>query len=168
MKIIYPDRKYDRIIDITATDFKEFGIRAFAVDMDNTAVHDHTSEPLDGVADWIKVMQDEGFKILLMSNGKKDRAQEVAGKLGIDYVAMACKPLAVGYIKAAVKFRQSPKRIAMIGDQLFTDTLGANLCGWFSVYVCPAEKEKRSKKSFKTRRRLEKKIFDLHEGREKE
>lgn len=50
---------------------------------------------------------------------------------------------------------------AMIGDQIFTDMMGANMCGLHTILLEPIQLE--DGKSFKVRRRLEKKFIAKYE-----
>ena len=67
---------------------------------------------------------------------------------------MFTKPFPFGYFRAALKLRTSPKKAVMLGDQLFTDILGANLAGCKSIWVEPYEEDKRDK-YFLIKRKLE-------------
>ena len=64
------------------------------------------------------------------------------------------KPLPVGYKKAAAKLGVPKNEICTIGDQLFTDILGAKLFGIKSILVPPIEPEKTA--FFKIKRAAEK------------
>ena len=64
------------------------------------------------------------------------------------------KPLPVGYRKAAAKLGVPKNEICTIGDQLFTDILGAKLFGIKSILVPPIEPEKTA--FFKIKRAAEK------------
>lgn len=160
MSFFYPDYKFDSMMQITPDDLRNMGVEGVAVDLDNTTAHDHTDKPIEGAIEWIEEMRNAGFKVMILSNGKKYRAESFAKLLGnIEFVGVALKPLIVAYIKGQKTLKLRPRKIAMIGDQLFTDILGANLAGWKSIYVTPYAKEERDVKSFEFRRNLEKKIF---------
>lgn len=47
------------------------------------------------------------------------------------------KPLKKGFKKAINKLQEKPENIAAIGDQIFTDVLGANRSKMFSILVKP-------------------------------
>ncbi len=161
MLLLYPQYRFDSIKQITADDLREMGVLGIAVDLDNTTAIDHTDIPIEGAVEWVEQMEQAGFKVLLLTNAEKERAQRFAKKLGgIDFVGAAGKPLSIAYIRAKRMMGLKSNQIAMIGDQLFTDILGANLAGMVSVYVKPFAMEERSARSFNFRRNLEKKIFD--------
>jgi len=61
---------------------------------------------------------------------------QIADRLGLD-VEFHGKPFKGAFDLAAQSLRSiDPKRIALCGDSLHTDILGANAMGWHSVLVC--------------------------------
>ena len=160
MSLFYPDYRFNSLMEITPEDLKQMGVLGVAIDLDNTTAHDHTDTPLDGAIEWVEETRKAGFKVMILSNGKELRAKNFAELLGdIEYQGMSLKPLRSAYIKAQKRLNLNPKNIVMIGDQIFTDILGANLSGWKSAYVKPFAMEQRNVRSYKIRRGLEKKIF---------
>ena len=163
MSLLRADLKFDSITDITLEHLTALGVTALCIDADNTSGYDARPEPLPGVPEWVKSMQDAGVQVLLLSNAGAKRAGIFADKLGIPVVGLAAKPLVHGYFMACLKLRKTPGQVAMVGDQLFTDILGANLAHMKSIYVFPFAKEERSRVSFGIRRGLEKVVFSLQE-----
>ena len=64
-----------------------------------------------------------------------------AKKLGLAFEADAKKPLPGGYRRAALAMGLAPRQTAVVGDQIFTDILGANLAGMASILVEPFQME---------------------------
>ena len=63
---------------------------------------------------------------------------EYFGSNGIEFfVAMGLtrKPFSPQFKEAIEHFQLEPKQIAMVGDNLFTDILGANNAGLFSIKI---------------------------------
>ena len=116
---------------------------AVLIDADNTSSYDLTTDPLPGTEDWVRSMKEAGLKVLLLSNAKTERAKVLADRYAIPVVGMAAKPFPFGYFRAVLTLRTSPKKMLMLGDQLFTDILGANLAGCKSIWVEPYEEDKR-------------------------
>lgn len=158
-KLFYAEIKKQAIGEISPEELIGMGIKVVALDADNTSSFDRTTKPLPGTEDWIKSLKGAGLKVVLLSNAKTERAKVLADIYDIPVIGMSCKPLPFGYMRAVLKFRTKPQHICMIGDQLFTDILGANICGFKSIYVFPYEKEKRNSKSFAVKRFAEKLIF---------
>lgn len=67
--------------------------------------------------------------------------------------ARAKKPLSGGFKEASEKMKLPFKEIGAVGDQIYTDILGANFSGIKSLYVSPIEHEKTA--FFKFKRKME-------------
>ena len=166
-RLFKTDLKRRTLRDVTAEDILSLGASAVAIDADNTSSYDGTTEPLPYSCDWIREMEGAGIPVILLSNAKNVRARALADKYGIPVVGLALKPLPFGYIRAAAKLKLPCKKICLIGDQLFTDILGANLSGCRSIYVYPYKPEERNVDSYRRRRANEKKIFSYLEKNDK-
>ena len=66
---------------------------------------------------------------------------------------MSLKPFPIGFNKAKRKLKEKPQSVLVVGDQVYTDVLGANLAGMKSVLLVPRSEEKGL--SIKIRRKLE-------------
>lgn len=160
MSLFYPEKIYNRITDINPEVFVEYGIKALALDVDNTLSTHHGMEPLSGVTQWLRSVINMGIKVILVSNSTEERLNPFSQKLGIDCISLSLKPLPRGLIKARKALGVKKKEIIMIGDQIFTDILGANLYGIRSFLVMPAKQE--DKFGFKFRRKREKRIIERY------
>ncbi len=136
-----PKYSFDCLTDITIDDLKNMGVKLVAVDLDNTSVHDCTITPLDGVKEWFKNVMSAGFKVVLISNSFKLRGQVMGKILGCPSYGPAAKPSTKCMLQAANDAGVDASEMALIGDRLFTDILGANNFGAVSVYVKPYRKE---------------------------
>ena len=154
-----PTRKYNSLIDITAQDLRDMGVKAIALDADNTSSYDRTRTPIPGAVEWIDGMKKAGFKMVLLSNGKGERTHFLAGLYGIPVICLSFKPLPIGYIRAVLKFRTRPEKFVMIGDQIFTDIWGANLTGFRSIYCKPAGPDNEQKIGFAIKRFFERLVL---------
>lgn len=97
---------------------------------------------LSGVEEWCKELRKEGIKFCIASNSnKKQKVEMVAKKLDIPYIFFAKKPLKLGLNRAARIMRLQQSEVAVVGDQIFTDVLGANRCKMYSVLVEPIEEK---------------------------
>lgn len=59
----------------------------------------------------------------------------------MDYILFAMKPFKSGFKKAIKILKEKPENIAAIGDQVFTDVIGANRCHMFSILVKPLDEK---------------------------
>ncbi len=161
---IRPDYRFPRVTDITPDFLKERRIRGLLLDVDNTLARDHGQTPLQGVEDWLAAMRGSGVALTVVSNAASSRLEPLAGKLGLRYISRAVKPLPVGYLRGARRLGLPRRELAAVGDQLFTDIMGANLAGVVSILVEPEALE--TGWSFKARRALERKILGERRVRE--
>lgn len=66
----------------------------------------------------------------------------VAETLNLPYFNLATKPFKRGFKKAINLLEEKEENIAAVGDQIFTDVIGANRCKLYSILVKPiAEKD---------------------------
>lgn len=118
----------------------EKGIKGVIFDIDNTLEPYHTKKPGKSTKDIFEAYEAKGLKVAILSNAKMERAAEFCLDFTDNWVAHAGKPLKKGYIKLAEKMGLKPSELASVGDQLFTDILGGNLFGCFTICVKPIEK----------------------------
>lgn len=139
--LLYPDLYLKRATEFSLDCIRENGIKGIILDVDNTLI-DYYKNMLEGVEDWCKALKKEGIKFCIASNSnKKQKVEMVASKLGIPYVFFAKKPLKRGLYQAKEILGLEQRQIAVIGDQIFTDVLGANRCKMYSVLVEPIEEK---------------------------
>lgn len=141
------------VTDITPEILGKMNIRGLILDVDNTLTTHDNPKPAEGVEEWIALMKSSGIKLMIVSNNHLPRVRPFADMLGIDFVCDGKKPLRKGFGEAVKRLGMPKKNLAAVGDQIFTDVLGANLMGIKMLYVAPIEHEKTA--FFKIKRRLE-------------
>ena len=158
MKLLEPKAKFDRVTDISIEFLKENDIRGVILDVDNTLI-DLNKEKIEGVDDWIQSLKDNNIKIFLASNSAKlKKIKRIADSFGVEFTYSSFKPLKKG-LKKGLKYLDLPNsNVAEIGDQLFTDVVGANRLKLFSILTKPIEEEKSF--PFRIRRKLEKLVLN--------
>lgn len=139
---IYPKKYYDKIVDIDVNELLGNNIKAIILDVDNTLL-DFDLNIVEGLKEWYQRVNESGISAIIVSNsGKITKIEKVASLLGIEYIRYGMKPLKRGLKAAQKKLGVSNENIAVIGDQIFTDVIGANRCKMFSILVKPlAEKD---------------------------
>lgn len=157
MAIFKSDLILRRITEITPEMLNTLGVKALLLDVDNTLSTHHGTVLVEGLADWLNLMENNGIKTVVVSNSKRFRIEPFAGRINQAFVSLACKPLPFGYAKGRKMTGVGKKECAIVGDQIFTDVLGANLYGIKSILVRPVKLE--DGWSFKVRRYFEKKIL---------
>lgn len=132
---VYPDLYLDCVTEINATLLKKNKIEGLILDVDNTLI-DYYRNLIDGAEEWCEELKNEGIKCIILSNSnKRDKVEKVAKSLNLDYLMFAKKPMKSGFKKALDKLDLSSEKVAVVGDQLFTDVLGAKRMNMFSILV---------------------------------
>ena len=160
MSLFRPHTIFAKTINITPRFLKEQGITNLLLDVDNTLTTHDNPEPSPGITEWIAEMKANGIGMVIISNNNKERVEPFAAKLGLPFTSMSCKPLPYGYIKGMKILSSNRKNTAMVGDQIFTDVMGANLTGMkcFMVLAILAE----DSACFKFKRKIEKGFVDKY------
>ena len=146
-----------RITEITPEMVNNLGLKALLLDVDNTLSTHHGTILIDGLLEWLELMKENEIKTVVVSNSKKFRIEPFAARINQPFVSLACKPLPFGYSKGRKMAGVKKKECAIVGDQIFTDVLGANLYGIKSILVRPVKLE--DGWTFKLRRYFEKKLL---------
>lgn len=152
------------VLDITPDILRENDIRGLLMDLDNTLTTHDNPRPADGVMEWISLMKENGIKMTIVSNNHFERVRPFAEKLGLEFVCEGKKPLPDGFNRAQKLMGIPFENLAVVGDQIYTDVLGANLKhGVKCIYVFPIEHEKEGFLAFKRKIEgpfLPKKLYD--------
>ncbi len=150
---------------ITPQILKKMGVRGLLLDIDNTLTTHDNPVPAANVEAWVASMKAAGIQMRLVSNNHPPRVEPFAKLLDITFVAESKKPLSFGFSRAQESMGLPKEQLAVVGDQIFTDILGANLYGVKSIYVQPIEHETTA--FFKFKRFMEKpflpKTFSMEE-----
>jgi HAD superfamily phosphatase (TIGR01668 family) len=85
------------------------------------------------------------FVLVIVSNNKPERVAPFANKIGLPFHALAHKPLPGGFWEAGAENRMAAEECVVIGDQIFTDILGANLAGMNCILLEPIQPETKQK-----------------------
>lgn len=161
--VVMPDIFLHSIFDVKVELLNKLGVEALILDVDNTLRAWRSDAPVDGVLGWVHSMKSAGIKLVIASNNFRSRVEPFAKKLELDYVFFSCKPMPFGLNKAAKKLKVSREKIAVVGDQIFTDVFGGNLYGFKTLLVEPFFMEKTF--SFKLKRWLEQRIIGNCRGK---
>ncbi len=124
----FPDKYYDSVHDIPYEALYSAGYRALIFDIDNTLVH-HGDDSNADVDSFFKRLHGIGFATLLLSNNSEQRIKRFNENIQTLFIADADKPNTRSYLQALDMLRLEAKRVIVIGDQIFTDILGARRSG---------------------------------------
>ncbi|MEA5463484.1 YqeG family HAD IIIA-type phosphatase [Leptothoe sp. PORK10 BA2] len=126
------------ILRLTPELIAQHQLKGLILDVDETLVSFKQSQPLEDVCQWLQQIQALIPVVLVSNNLSYSRISRIANTLGVaSYYIAAGKP-SRRKLKEAVDDMQLPHHeIAMVGDRLFTDVLGGNRLGLFTVLVEP-------------------------------
>lgn len=153
MALFLPTVAVNSVTDITPELIFGMGACAIVLDVDNTLATHGSPDPFEGSIEWAHAMRKAGIKVVIMSNNVKERVAPFADKYELPFLCMALKPLPFMYWRAARFLGVRLQQTVAVGDQVFTDILGANLAFMKSILLVPPDPE--SSLSFRVRRRLE-------------
>ncbi|GGK24664.1 haloacid dehalogenase [Deinococcus malanensis] len=137
MSLLRPNDVIDHITQITPEFLAARGLRGLLLDLDNTLVPYGSYDEVHDMVRWASELRQAGIRLYLLSNATGRRAAFWLDKLGFAGVGMAGKPNPRAYRRALTQLQLPPTQVGMVGDQLFTDVLGGNLCGLHTVLVRP-------------------------------
>ena len=125
----------DSVTDLTPDMLSERGIELLMLDFDNTIVPYTTDIPEPLMEQWLYDMKMSDIKLCVVSNSKNQRVRVFCKNYGIDCITHAKKPFPHGIRRALRQYDLPRECCALAGDQIFTDTLGANCAGVTSILV---------------------------------
>ena len=136
--ILYPKGYFNKVSEISLEYLKENNIKGLILDVDNTLI-DYYKNMSQETVEWANNLKQNGIQMCILSNSNnKNKVKEVANKLGIEkYSYFGMKPLKKGFKDAKKILQLENNEIAVIGDQIFTDVLGANRMKMHSILVDP-------------------------------
>ena len=125
----------EAVTDLTPAFLHNRDIRLLMMDFDNTIVPYTTNIPTQAVDAWLKEMAASNIQLCVVSNSKRDRVKKFCASYGIDCITHAKKPFSRGIRQCLNRYGIPAENCALVGDQIFTDTLGANGCNVCSILV---------------------------------
>ena len=139
--MIYPKEYLNSVKDISIELLNKNNIKGLILDVDNTLISLDKKMPA-GIVEWVKNVKANGIKICILSNSNKiDKVEAVAKLIESPYIFFGKKPLKSGFCRARDILKLKESEIAVVGDQIFTDIIGANRCNMFSILVKPIEEK---------------------------
>lgn len=135
MDILKPKLKVDSLQKINLEYFRKLAMQGIIIDLDNTIVPwdvDKISKEADS---FLKRALSLDYKICLLSNARKKRTENVASQYQIEYLSSAFKPRKKAFLMALERIGLNADQALVIGDQVFTDILGGNRAGCFTILV---------------------------------
>ncbi len=158
-KKFYPSQFVESVFDIDYKKVYDMGYRGIVFDIDNTLVH-HGDNSNKDVDELFLQIHKIGLKTLLLTNNSEVRVKRFIANIDTLYICDAEKPNTKNYKKAIDMLELNKEEVIFVGDQIFTDILGANRCKCKSILVqyilLPGEKK------IGIRRHVEKVILEFY------
>ncbi len=139
-ELVAPNEWKRSIFEIDYDTLISNGVKMFVFDMDNTLAK-WKAERLDDKTFELLQELSKKAKVAILSNGSSPSLKWMAMNSDITVVRSAHKPLTRKLVRLMRKYNLSKSEIVVIGDQLFTDVLVANLAGVYSIKVRPISQE---------------------------
>lgn len=130
-----PTMIISKLSDLSPAFLQQQGIELLMLDFDNTIVPYTTNIPSPDMEIWLRCMVRVGVKLCVVSNSRNNRVRVFCAKYGIPCITHAKKPFSKGIRECLDTFGLQPGQCALVGDQIYTDTLGANCAGVRSILV---------------------------------
>ncbi len=132
-----PERIFRDVTMITPAVLRQLEVKLLILDVDNTIAPYKTLTLEKPVLEWAESLKKAGIRLYIVSNNKGERPEIFASLLGVPYIKRAGKPSPRGVRQALARTYTSPENAALAGDQIYTDTIAANLAGVHMFLVEP-------------------------------
>ena len=132
-----PTQAVDTVLDINLPQLFALGKRALIFDLDQTLCRRGTRTLDPEVAQYIHDIKKAGFRVGILTNRRRNRDQPIVHDLRkiVPVVSAAGKPRRRGFVQMLKQLDSTPAKTVMIGDKRWTDILGANRLGIYSIRV---------------------------------
>lgn len=159
LKMLLPSLYINSIYDLELEALKQKGIKGIITDLDNTLIEWNRPDATPKLIEWFQTLRKEGFRIIVVSNNNDERVRTFAEPHAISYIPKARKPGKRAFKEALRRLELKAHEVVVLGDQLFTDILGGNRLGLYTILVVPIA----STDAFITRfnRMMERKVLKI-------
>lgn len=129
MTNLIPSYVFDSIYDITPALLRENGACGMLIDLDGTMASRHAETPPETLRPFLHAFLDAGIEVLVLSNNNERRVRIFCEGLGVPWLSRAGKPFRGGFRRGAAVLGVPISECAVVGDQIYTDTIGGNRAG---------------------------------------
>lgn len=138
LRLLTPNRYLTSIHALQPAELAAQGISGLIVDLDNTLIPWDGGNPGDRrLADLVSSFADAGIKVCIVSNNWGPRVDAFGEALHVPVVGRAMKPRRGSFRRAMELLGTGTDETAVVGDQIFTDILGGNRLGLYTILVRP-------------------------------
>lgn len=136
MSFLFPGEYLDSTYVIDFDKLFNEGYRAVIFDVDNTLVP-HGAPADERAISLFAHLKELGYSCMLLSNNKEPRVKMFNDAVHVNYIYKANKPSPKNYRKAMEIMGSNTENTLFVGDQIFTDVMGANITGIRTILVKP-------------------------------
>ncbi|MBB5183475.1 hypothetical protein HNQ47_001497 [Catenisphaera adipataccumulans] len=138
MKLFKPDYYISSYRNLDVRRLKENHIRLLLCDIDNTLAGPHERDADVQVAQFLRRVQQAGIETMICSNSRPSRVRRFVKDLPVDQAyGFSFKPLVYQLKRAMHHAHTDAAHTAIMGDQIFTDILGGNRIGLYTILTNP-------------------------------
>jgi uncharacterized protein len=142
LRFLTPNAMLESAFEISPEWLADRNLKGLALDIDNTLAPTHLPGNEAQIRAWLEPLRQAQIPIRIVSNGHPKRILEFCQLFNLQYVdvlgsRMAVKPIPSAFWRVCKELGLPAKQIAMVGDQIFTDVLGANIASMYTVLVKP-------------------------------
>lgn len=134
---LLPKAIFHKLTDITPEYLRDHGIGLLMLDFDNTMLPYTSKIPTPELLEWMDRMKLGSIRLCVVSNSKKDKAAGFCRAHNIGCITHSKKPFSRGIKACLARYGTAPDHSALVGDQIFTDVLGANCANAMSILIKP-------------------------------
>jgi HAD superfamily phosphatase (TIGR01668 family) len=136
--MLYPDFMAN-LTKLPLPELRRRGVKVLALDLDHTLSEGRSRVISQGYLDYLRRVRAHGFKLVLASNAGSD-VSAIAKQIGAIWVpasGLARKPTKRYFERVIDAAGCRPGEIAMVGDRIINDIVGANRSGLISIKIDP-------------------------------
>ena len=123
------------IYNLSQSELKKKGINCLLLDVDGTLINRKSNKVPKAVKYWICESKKFFSLYLISNNPSKKRIAKIAQELNLRFKYNASKPRKKVTLSAIKEIGIESKKIAIIGDRIFTDIIVGNRCNIKTILV---------------------------------
>lgn len=142
---IFPDYVSVSVLDLKTDELKNAGITHLALDIDETVVPKNHNQISKEYIHFLQLLEAQGFQLLIASNSRRNLStimQDIDAQLIVPSQT-SFKPLKSYFSKVIEAAQTGSSHIAMIGDKIINDVVGANRAGLKTILVEPYARQQK-------------------------
>jgi HAD superfamily phosphatase (TIGR01668 family) len=141
-RYLIPDYILSRYGEVTPDFLASLGVRGLLIDIDNTLAPYEQPTSDEHHRAWFEALDAAGIRTALISNNHRSRVDEFNKTLGREAYWHSAKPFGKTFKRVMKGWELPREQVAVLGDQLLTDAIGAKALGLRVIIVPPIRDKK--------------------------